>query len=262
MRVAVCLKEVPGRETRYRIAEDQKWIDESELSFEINECDEYALEEALKLQEKHGGEVVIASIGRGRSEKSLRKGLAMGASRAVLIDDEQGRIGSPHAAAAALSAVLSDGEFDLILAGTQSDDYGYAQTGTVLAEMLGLPHATIVMEVQADPESKRVKVLREMESGWFQWVDMPLPAVLMIQAGISPVRYASLKGIMQAKKKEIRRVSLDELGIDLAQVPQVEIERLYFPSSDKQAEMLEGDAATVAESLIQKLKKEAKVLQT
>ncbi len=260
MKVVTCLKEVPGRETRYQVDSGQSWIDETGITLEINECDEYALEEALKLQEKHGGEVTILSIGRRRSEKSIRKGLAMGAQRAILVEDEEGRVKSPHAAAAVLAQALSDEEYDLILAGTQSDDYSYAQTGTILAELLGLPHATIVMEIEASPEQGKVKALREMEAGWFQWVEMPLPALLTIQAGISQLRYASLKGIMQARKKEIRRVPLDGLGLNLDSLPHLEVTRLYFEEVGSKAEILQGDTETVVNALVEKLRKEARVL--
>ncbi len=260
MNIVTCLKEVPGRETRYRINSAQSWIDESGVTAEINECDEYALEEALKLKEKHAGEVTILSIGRTRSEKSIRKGLAMGADRAILVEDEEDKVRSPHAAAAVLAGALRDEECDLILAGTQSDDFGYGQTGTILAQLLGLPHATIVMEVEALPEQGKVKALREMEAGWFQWVEMPLPAVLTIQAGISQVRYASLKGIMQAKKKEIRRIALDELGLNLDSLPRLEVSRLYFEESASKAEILQGDTETVVNTLVDKLRKEARVL--
>ncbi len=184
----------------------------------------------------------------------------MGADRGMLIRDEEGQLNSPHAVAVALAEVLKGEEFDLILAGTQSDDWSYAQTGVLLAELLGIPHATIVMEIQADPAQKKVKALREMESGWFQWVELPMPSVLTIQAGISQVRYASLKGIMQAKKKELRTIELSDLDVDWSSVPQVEVVRVYFPEVDKKAEILEGTTETVVEQLVEKLKKEAKVL--
>jgi electron transfer flavoprotein beta subunit len=260
MKIVTCLKEVPARDSRYQLSHEGTGIKDSDLTFEINECDEYSLEESLKLSEKHGGEVTILTAGRQRAEKSIRKGLAMGADRGILIRDEEERLNSPQAVALALAEVLKGKEYDLILAGTQSDDWSYAQTGVVLAQLLGLPHATIVMEIQADPTQKKVKALREMESGWFQWVELPMPSVLTVQAGISPVRYASLKGIMQAKKKEIRTIELSDLGIDLSAVPQVEVLRVYFPETEKKAEILEGPTETVVAQLVDKLKKEAKVL--
>ncbi len=260
MKIVTLLKEVPARDARYELSNEGTGIKESDLTYEINECDEYSLEESLKLSEAQGGEVSILTAGRQRAEKSIRKGLAMGADRGILIRDEEGQLNSPHAVAVALAEVLKEEEYDLILAGTQSDDWSYAQTGVLLAQLLGLPHATIVMEIQADPSQKKVKALREMESGWFQWVELPMPSVVTVQAGISQVRYASLKGIMQAKKKEIRTVDLNDLNVDLSSAPQVEVLRVYLPEVDKKAEILEGPTEEVVEQLVEKLKKEAKVL--
>lgn len=251
---------MPGPETRYEINENATWIKDSDLTLDLNECDQYALEEALQLQEKHGGEVVVLTVGRDRSEKPIRKALAMGADRGVLVRDEEGRASSPLATAMVLAGALKNEEYDLLLAGTQSDDYSYAQTGVMLAELLGLPHASIVMQIEVQLESNRVKALREMESGWFEWVEMPMPAVLTIQAGISQIRYVSLKGIMQARKKGIRKLAISDLGIDFDSTPQLTIQRLYFPETGSKAEILEGDVTAVASQLVEKLKKEAKVL--
>ncbi len=260
MKIFVCLKEVPSRDTRYEVSPQGDWIKEADLSFEINECDEYALEEALKLQEKFGGEVVLLTVGSERAEKSMRKGLAMGADRGILIEDPNRQLISPLAIASVMAETLKKEQYDLILAGTQSDDFGYAQTGVMLAELLGLPHATIVMEVAADPQGAKVTALREMESGWFQRVQMAMPAVLTIQAGISHIRFTSLKGIMAAKRKEVRKVRLEETGVNLSGLPAVEVRRLYLPDSGKKAEMLQGDPETVVAQLVDKLRKEARVI--
>lgn len=260
MKIICCLKAVAGRDLRHQIRDDGRWIREDGNILEINECDEYGLEEALKLQEQHGGEVTLVTLGRLQAEKSMRKGLAMGAARGVHIVDEEGRAQSPHAVASALTEVIRPEEYDLILCGTQSDDYSYSQTGVMLAEYLGLPHATIVMEIKVNPEANRVKALIELENGRFRWVELPLPAVLTIQSGISRVRYASLKGIMQAKRKEIRRVSLSDLGIDWKTLPSLELVELSLPETDSKAEMLQGDANQVAAQLVEKFKKEVKVL--
>ena len=260
MKIITCLKEVPGSETRYEINDETSWIKDSNLTLEISECDQYALEEALKLRERHGGEVTVLTLGREHSQKSIRKALAMGADKGILIRDEEGQTSSPFAAATVLAAALRNREYDLLLAGTQSDDFSYAQTGVLLAELLDLPHASIIMKIEAHPEEQKVKALREMESGWFEWLQMPMPAVLTIQAGISQIRYISLKGIMQARKKEIQILELGDLGVDLDSLPQLKILHLYFPKAEKRAEILEGDAQAVASRLVEKLKKEAKVL--
>ncbi len=260
MKIICCLKAVAGRDLRHQIRDDGRWIREDGNTLEINECDEYGLEEALKLQEKHGGEVALVTLGRVQAEKSMRKGLAMGAGRGVLIVDEEDQAQSPHAVASALAEVIRREEYDLILCGTQSDDYSYAQTGVMLAEYLDLPHATIVMEINVDPEATRVKALSELENGRFQWVELSLPAVLTIQSGISQIRYASLRGIMQAKRKEIRQISLSDLEIDWKTLPMLELVGLSLPETDSKAEMLKGDASQVAAQLVDKFKKDAKVL--
>ena len=261
MRIFNCLKEVPHRDTRYQITAEETGIVETDLTFEISECDEYSLEEALKLKEKHDGEVTILTVGPKRSERSIRKGLSMGADRAILVTDNESKASNPHAVALVLSKILrSEQQYDLLLLGTHSDDFNYGQTGVILAELLGLPHATIVMEIQVDVNNRTVKAMREMENGWFEWVEMSMPAVLTIQAGISKVRYPSLRGIMQAKKKEIKKIDLSSLELNLESVPQLEISKLYFPESVSGAEILKGDSSAVVAELVERLKKEAKVL--
>jgi electron transfer flavoprotein beta subunit len=190
----------------------------------------------------------------------MRKGLAMGADRGLLIHDHPDCAGSPAIVASALAAVLRNEVFDLILTGTQSDDHGYAQTGVLLAEFLDLPYATIVMQTEIDAERRRVRALREMESGWFQWVEMTLPALLTIQPGISAIRYPSLKGIMQAKRKEIQKISFSDLGLDLTAYPRLELSNLHPPQQHRGAEILEGDSISIVEQLLDRLKREAKVL--
>jgi len=260
MRIFTCLKEVPHRDTRYQITAEGTGIVETDLTFEISECDEYSLEEALKLKEKHDGEVTILTVGRERSERSIRKGLSMGADRAILVADNESKASNPHAVALVLSEILRSEQYDLLLLGTHSDDFNYGQTGVILAELLGLPHATIVMEIQVDVNNQTVRAMREMENGWFEWVEMSMPAVLTIQAGISKVRYPSLRGIMQAKKKEIKKIDLSSLELNLESVPQLEISKLYFPESVSSAEILKGDSSAVVAELVERLKKEAKVL--
>src|ERR671937_196595 len=205
MRIAVCIKQVPTREWQPRLNDDQTWIREADASFEMNEPDAYALEEALRLKEKHGGEVVVCSAGPSRVAQVIREALARGADRAIHVEDEGLASADAFVVAAALAGAMKDEKFDLVLTGLQSDDQGFAQVGVILAEKLGLPHATIIMEVQAHDGNLRVK--RELEGGWFQFVSMPLPAVLTIQSGINQLRYATLKGIMAAKKKEIRKAA-------------------------------------------------------
>ena len=199
MKIAVCIKQVPTREWQPRLNDDKTWIREADASFEMNEPDAYALEEALRLKEKHGGDVVVCSAGPARVAQVIREALARGADRAIHVEDDGLASADAFVTSAALAAAMKDERFDLVLTGLQSDDQGFAQVGVVLAEKLDRPHATIVMEVQADPAGASVRVKRELEGGWFQWVAMPMPAVLTIQSGINQLRYATLKGIMGAK---------------------------------------------------------------
>src|ERR1035441_1353482 len=210
MKILVAIKQVPARDSQLRIASSGKWIDEADLAYEINEADAYALEEGLQLKEKHGGEVVALCAGPARAAQAIREALAKGADRAIHIEEDLASF-DPLAAARLLAAAVKGEAADLILTGLQSDDLGYGQTGVILAELLGMPHATIVMQVEKSDGGIRVK--RELEDGWFQHVDMPLPALLTIQSGISKLRYATLMGIKKAKSKEVRRVTAESLGV-------------------------------------------------
>jgi electron transfer flavoprotein beta subunit len=264
MRIAVCVKQVPDTEARLRVAADGRWIEEEDLSFRINESDEFALEEALQLAESSDGEVVVFTLGPQRAGEALRKALALGAARAVHLSDEAFLGGDAGATARALAAAIRRVEFDLVLTGSQSDDVGYAATGSMLAGELGLPHAWLVMGVEVEEGGSSARVTREMESGTNEIFRMPLPAVLEIQAGINHPRYASLKGIMQAKKKPIDDVTLEELGLAAEEVgragSRTEIIEVEIPSSEAGAQMLEGDPETAAHALVEKLQKEARVL--
>src|SRR5437660_3538175 len=208
MKIIIAIKQVPSRDSQLRIS--GKWIDESDLSFEINEPDAYALEAGLQLKEKHGGEVVALCAGPARAAQTIREALAKGADRAIHIEEDGVGSYDPLAASRLLAAALKSESPDLVLTGLQSDDLGYGQAGVILAELLGLPHATIIMQVEKQDGGIRVK--RELEDGWFQHVEMPLPALLTIQSGISRLRYATLMGIKKAKTKEIRRITPADLG--------------------------------------------------
>jgi electron transfer flavoprotein beta subunit len=260
MNIIVCLKQVPKKDSILRIGADQKWIDERDMSYEMSEADAYALEEALRQKEKLGGEVAVICLGPERVRQTIKEALAKGADRAIHLSDPLfDNSSDPSVIASALAAALKSESFDVIMTGLQSDDYGFAEVGLILAEKLGLPSATIVMEVQQ--EGSGLKVKRELESGWFQWVLMPMPALLTIQSGINQLRYATLKGIMAAKKKEIRELNASTLGLTEADLkPGQQIERVYLPQKTKRTEMLEGKPSEVAAKLIEKLRFESRVL--
>ena len=256
MKILVCMKQVPQKDAPLKLNESGTWIRE-DVSYEVNEPDAYALEEALRQKEKHGGEVVVITAGPARSQTVLREGLAKGADRAIHLEDS-GFVGlDAFNTAKAFAAAIKDEQFDLIFTGLQSDDYGYAQTGVILAQILGWPHATIIMQI--DKSESGIKVKRELEAGFFQHVDMPLPAVLTIQSGINKLRYATLIGIKQAKNKPMRKVTMDEVKGSLGDNMQ-KIEKLYIPQKTKKTEMLEGAPAEVAKKLVEKLKNEVRVL--
>jgi electron transfer flavoprotein beta subunit len=256
MKIVVAIKQVPARDSQLRISSSGKSIDEADLSYEINEPDAYALEAGLQLKEKHGGEVVALCAGPARAATTIKEALAKGADRAIHIEEDMAAF-DPLAAAQLLAAAVKGEGADLILTGLQSDDLGYGQTGVILAELLGVPHATIVMQVEKSESGIRVK--RELEDGWFQHVDMPLPALLTIQSGISKLRYATLMGIKKAKSKPMQRVTAASLGVAAA-APSVVVERIYLPERTKHTQLFDGSPKEAAAKLVEKLKFEARVI--
>jgi len=256
MKIIVAVKQVPVRDSAIHIDSSGKWMEEQDLSFEINEPDAYALEAALLLKEKHGGEVVVLCAGPERAGQSIREALAKGADRAIHIQSDDLVKRDTLGVARLLAAAIAGEKADLILTGLQSDDLGLGQTGVVMAELLGIPHATIVMEVEKREHSIRVK--RELEDGWFQWVEMPLPALLTIQSGISKLRYATLMGIKKAKTKEIRRLDARQLAAPAAVT--VSLDRVYLPHKKKETRIIGGTPAEAAAKLADVLKFEVRVI--
>ena len=256
MKIVVCIKQVPSRDSVLRVNAAGAWIQDSDLTYEINEPDAYALEEGLQLKEKHGGEVVALCAGPAGAAQTIREALAKGADRALHIEEADLGEYDPLALARLMAAALATEKADLVLTGLQSDDLGYGQTGVILAQLLGLPHATIIMQVEKQDGGIRVK--RELEDGWFQNVEMPLPALLTIQSGINKLRYATLMGIKKAKTKEVKRLTAAELGVGPAAA--IRFERVYLPEKSKHTQMLEGSPKEAAAKLVEKLKFEARVL--
>jgi electron transfer flavoprotein beta subunit len=256
MKIIVAIKQVPVRDSQLRVESSGRWIQENDLSFEINEPDAYALEEALQLKEKHGGEVIALCAGPARAAQTIREALAKGADRAIHIEDENLNALDTLGLAKVLASAVKAENPDLILTGLQSDDLGYGQTGVVMAELMGIASSTIIMQVEVTDKSIRVK--RELEDGWFQHIMMPLPAVLTIQSGINKLRYATLMGIKKAKAKEIKRVTLAELGA--AATATATIEKIYVPHKSKQTQIFEGDVKVAAAKLVEKLKFEVRVI--
>ncbi|QHN02228.1 electron transfer flavoprotein subunit beta/FixA family protein [Granulicella sp. WH15] len=255
MKIIVAIKQVPERDAQIAIAPDGKWIDEDDLAYTINEPDAYALEEALQLKEKTGeGEVVVLCAGPERVTSTLREALAKGADRAIHVEsDDLGSLDTLGVARMLADAIRAESP-DLILTGLQSDDLGLGQTGVVLAELLGIPHATIIMQVEKTDTGLLVK--RELEDGWFQHVEMPLPALLTIQSGGNKLRYATLMGIKKSKGKETTTVTPAAATV----APAVVLEQVYLPEKQKKTERITGSAAEIAATLVEKLKFEVRVI--
>jgi len=254
MKIIVGIKQVPAKDAPLSIAGN--WIKESDIGFEMNEPDSFALEEALRLKEKHGGEVIALSMGPERVKQTIKEALAKGADRGIHIADNNFFQLDPLAASKSLAAAVKSENADLILTGLQSDDQGFGQTGVLMASELDRPHATIIMAIEVT--DGKMKLKRELEAGWFQWIECPLPAVLSIQSGINKVRYATLKGIMAAKKKEITTLQRESLGV--SSEPTQQVEKIYVPTKTKKTEFLTGSAKEMAAKLVEKLKFEARVI--
>lgn len=252
MKIAVLVKQVPGSESPLNIDSSEKGLDESQVTYITNESDNYAIEEALQICDKlEEGEVVIISMGPQRAQKAIREALAKGGHRAIHINTNSSASSDPLVTASALASIMKDEKFDLIFSGLQSDDLGFGQTGIILGEMLEMSTATLAMSTEVAEGKIRVK--RELESGYFQWITMTLPASISVQSGCNTPRYPSLKGIMGAKKKEITEVQFDE--IDTFQ----SVKRLYSPSNSKETVMIEGSTENIVEKLVDVLKNEIKI---
>jgi electron transfer flavoprotein beta subunit len=256
MKIIVAIKQVPERDAQVRIGAAGKWIEESDLQYAMNESDAYALEEALQLKEKHGGEVVVLSAGPERVGTTIREALAKGADRAIHIDASDLAQRDALGVARLLAEAIKPESPDLVLTGLQSDDLGLGQTGVILAELLGLPHASLILTVEKTDAGLKVK--RELESGWFQTIELPLPAVLTIQSGGNKLRYATLMGIKRAKTKELRRIATADLGASAA--PLAVLESVALPQKQRSTQILPGSPKEAAAALVEKLKFEVRVL--
>ena len=256
MKIIVAIKQVPDRDAQVRIDAAGKWIEETDLQYALNESDAYALEEALQLKEKHGGEVVVVSAGPERVGQTIREALAKGADRGIHIEAED--LGQRDALGVArlLAAAVKPESPDLVLTGLQSEDLGLGQTGVIVAELLGLPHATLILHVEKTDAGLTVK--RELEEGWFQTIELPTPAVLTIQSGGNKLRYATLMGIKRAKTKEVRQLAASDLAVDSA--PVVLLEQVTLPQKQKSTQIVSGTPKEAAAALVEKLKFEVRIL--
>ncbi len=250
MKLLVCLKQVPAKDAPLKLNSAGSWIVE-DVSYEVSEPDAYALEEALRQKEAHGGEVTVITVGPQRAAQVLREALAKGADKAIHVEGDGTQLLDSFATAEAITRAIPGQHFDLILTGLQSDDSGAAQVGVILAELMGIPHATIIMQIEPVPGGVRVK--RELEGGAFQYLEMPTPAVLTIQSGINKLRYATLMGIKQAKSKPLSKINAETDGISV-ELNRLVIERLYVPGAQKKTERITGTAKDAAARIASVLK--------
>ena len=259
MKILVAIKQVPERDAPVRIDPSGKGIDDSDLQYAMNEPDAYALEEALQLKEKSAtanDEVIVLSAGPERVGTTLREALAKGADRGLHILCDNINSLDALGVATLLAAAIRQESPDLILTGLQSEDLGLGQTGVIVAELLGLPHATLILHIEKTETGVQAK--RELEEGWFQTIELPTPAVLTIQSGGTKLRYATLMGIKRARTKEVKQIN----AADLAPIPApvVLLEHIALPKKQKSTQMLTGTPREIATALVEKLRTEAHIL--
>jgi len=257
MDIIVCVKHVPETaEAEVTINETGKRIKTQDLVFDINEWDDYALEEAVLIKEKHGGSITAITMGPEDADETLRKCLARGADKAIRLTDKAFEGSDAFATAKILHKAIQNLPFDLILTGAQAGDDGYAQVGAILAELLGIPHATMVKKV--DVKEGLVRVNRELEGGLEQVMEIKMPVVLAIQTGINEPRYVSIMGVRKAREKELKVLSLADLGLEEEEVGEsgswITIEKMFLPPVEKEAEILTGGPDEVAAKIVETLK--------
>ena len=264
MNIIVCMKQVPDTEAQIRVKPDGSGIVDSDIKFVMNPYDEYGVEEALLLKEKFGGTVTIVCLGPERAIEAIRTGLAMGADKAVHLDDPAFEGGDAFSTAKALAAAIKGMECDLIFCGKQAIDDDLAQVGPALAEMLGIPQIVVVTKVEVSEDGKKGKLNTQIIGGE-EIIEVPLPAVLTAQKGLNEPRYASLPGIMKAKKKEVKAVKIADLSFDPNAVgkagAKTQILKMYSPPQRESGNIIEGETAEeTASKLAKLLREEAKVI--
>ena len=258
MKICVLIKQVPDKDSSLNIADDNLTLVENNITWVSNESDNYALEEALLLKEKHGGEVIACTLGKDSAKQVLKDALAKGADRGIFISDSSFDNLDILSLGKVISSTLEKENFDIIMTGLQSDDQGNSQLGLILAELLNMSHGTLVMGTEIMGDST-IKVKKELEGGWFQWTKLSLPASISIQSGINSPRYATLKGIMMVKKKPVDEVTAGDVSSDALE-PNVSINKIYVPDKTKETQFIEGSPEEISEKLVEIFKNDIKVL--
>ena len=257
MKIVVLVKQVLDKDSNINLAADGSLLNREDLALSTNECDSYALEEALQIKEKKGGEVIVLSVGNDSVLSVIKDGLAKGADKGLHIKTDNEEDLDALQLAKLIASALRDENIDIVLSGLQSDDKGYGQTGVLIAEILGLSHASLVIGTEVTSDSV-IKVKRELESGWFQWVDLSLPTSMTIQSGINKPRYSSLRGIMMMKKKPIETKTIEQLEFNATQ--KTKIIKMYIPEKSKETVFIEGTSDEIVNQLMDKFVNDIKVL--
>ena len=257
MKICVLIKHVPDKNASLKINETGSGIDMTNLTLITNESDNYALEEALLIKEKHGGEVVACTLGNESSVQAIKDALSKGADRGIFLNDEKFNNLDVLSLSKVFAEALKEESFDLIFSGLQSDDAGNCQLGLLIAEHLNTSHASLVMETEVLGDST-IKAKRELESGWFQWTEFDFPASLTIQSGINSPRYASLRGIMMMKKKPIETKNAEDLKLDLTSL--CSIDKMYIPEKTKETTFIDGTTDEVVKKLVDVFANDIKIL--
>ena len=258
MKICVLIKQVPDKDSSLTIADDHLTLVENNITWVSNESDNYALEEALQLKEKHGGEVIACTLGKDSARQVLKDALAKGADRGIFISDSSFDNLDVLSLGKVIASTLEKENFDLIMTGLQSDDQGNSQLGLILAELLNMSHGSLVMGTEIIDDST-IRVKKELEGGWFQWTKLSLPASISIQSGINSPRYATLKGIMMVKKKTVDEVTANDLPADVSD-SRVSINKIYMPDKSKETQFIEGTPDEISEKLVEIFKNDIKVL--
>ena len=264
MNILVCLKQVPDTETQIKVAPDGISIATDNIKWIINPYDEYAVEEALRLKEKFGGEVTIIGAGPNRVTESIRTALAMGADKGILVDDPAITGSDSLGIAKILSAAIKDLDYDIILCGKQGMDDDYGIVGSLLAELLGIPQISVVVKLEVSEDASTIKAHREVEGATLV-IESPLPALITAQKGLNEPRYASLPGIMKAKKKPLDVKTIADLGLDASQVGErgakIQIMQITPPEEREAGKIVEGETPQeMAANLVKLLHEKAKII--
>ena len=258
MKICVLIKQVPDKNASLTIAEDHRSLEKHNITWVSNESDNYALEEALLIKERHGGEVIACTLGGETASQVLKDAMAKGADRSIFLSDRQFDSLDILSLAKVFASVFKNENFDLIFSGLQSDDQGNSQLGVLLAELLGMSHASLVMGTEVI-DGNTIKVKRELESGWFQWTRLSMPSSISIQSGINSPRYATLKGIMMVKNKTTEQLSAQDVD-DLNLNPMLLQEKLYVPEKGKETVFVDGSSDEIVGKLLEVFKNKIKVI--